>query len=648
MPAKAQIIGELGQNQLLLPELVGHALAANDRVKLCLSLLQAAESHANHPEQPVPTLFAGQTTAGLGDADIERSVRESRLQPDGSLQVPGAARLRGMIVEDVSTMQAPLALAGLPDAEAMAARERALNANLPDFAEDRVPAGVVDAITSADRRRGDSLHLLVMDLHKALNALQGQLATEDVDGARAWRITEEDRPLLRAFMAGVNQTAPLKFDHPGLGTTATRTGGHLVIQNDIGTTDAHVLVLQIAGLTAALTCTDVHSARLEFFQSLFKPFAVRWDGTTTRHSDRLVEEANYYLCVGRFEAANAEALERYLTFLGSRIVFLIDWNRARKCLRGFLRKEDVVPLLKWAADQNLGHRGFLALGGERLLYEAIEFAHQTPLRYGESLHEAIGPEVAVEYLRFVLRATAEGLLQCRSERFIRDEIKAELAGCFHSAMENLLAIAANHAALVFELATAVRDGLSAYGEPGCAEHLARTAQRARKWEQEADALVSRTRSLVQQSHKPGVYLALLRESDDTADALEEAAFLLTLLPKVAPAGPLLEPVQALATLLVGGAQEMVKLIESASHVHREGAREDMQDFLEAVDRIVGIEHETDAAQRAMMGALILEAPDFRALQLLLFLANALEEAADALLRSALMLRDHLLNDVVTG
>jgi uncharacterized protein Yka (UPF0111/DUF47 family) len=635
VPAKTQIIGELGQAELLLPESLERALAANDRIKLCFSLLQAAESHANHPEQPIPSLFAG-----IGDAEIERSIPESRLQPDGSLHLPGAARLRAKILNDVSTMRAPLPLAEFAETEAMATREQALTANLPDFTGDCVPAGIVDAITSADRRRGDSLHLLVMDLHKALNAIQEQLATEDVDGARAWRITAEDRPL--------NQTAQLKFDHPGLATTATRTGGRLVIQNDIGTTDAHVLVLQIAGMTATLTYTDVHAARLEFFQSLFKPFAVRWDDTSARHSDRLVEEPNYYLSMGRFDAVSQDALERYLTFLGSRIVFLIDWNRARKCLREFLRKDDVVPLLKWAADRNLGHRGFLALGGERLLYEAIEFAQQTPLRYGERLYEAIGPDVAVEFLRFALRATAEGLLQGRSERFIRDEIKAELAGCFHSALENLLSIAASHAALVFELATAVRDGVNFYGEPDCAEHLARNAQRAQKWEQEADALVSRIRSLVQQSHKPGIYLALLRESDDAADALEEAAYLMTLLPKVAPAGKLLEPVQTLAVLLVGGAQEMVKLIEAASHVHREGAREDMQDFLEAVDRMVGIEHETDAAQRAMTSLLILEAPDFRALQLLLFLANALEEAADALLRSALMLRDHLLNDVVTG
>ncbi len=648
MPTKAQIIGELGQATLLLPELIGRALTANDRVKLCFTLLQAAQSHADHPEQPTPALLAGQVMAGLGDADVERSVAGSCRQPDGSLHIPEAARLRSMIFEDVATMVAPLALAESDGAKGMAERERALNALLPTFAEDCVPAGVVDAITSVDRSRRDSLHLLVMDLHKSLNALQGQLATEDIDGAQVWRIAEEDRPLVRAFMAGVNQTGPLKFDHPGLGTTATRTGEHLVIQNDIGTTDAHVLVLQIADLTATLTYTDVHAARLEFFQSLFKPFAVRWEDTTSHHSEHIVEEANYYLCVGRFEAANREALGQYLTFLGSRIVFLIDWNRARKCLREFVRKEDVVPLLKWAADQNLGHRGFLALGGERLLYDAIEFAQQTPLRYGERLYEAIGPDAAVGWLRFVLRATAEGLLQGRSERLIRDEIKAELAGCFHSALENVLAIAADHAALVFELATAVRYGLTVYSESGCSEHLARTAQRAGKWEQEADALVSRIRALVQQSHKPEVYLELLREADDAADALEEAAFLMTLLPKIEPAAPLPEPIRSLATLLVADAQETVKLIEAASHVHREGAREDLQDFLEAVDRIVAIEHETDVTQRTMTSTLILEAADFRALQLLLLLAGAFEEAADALSRSALILRDHLLNDVVTG
>ena len=52
-------------------------------------------------------------------------------------------------------------------------------------------------------------------------------------------------------MAGLNRTAPLKFDHPGLATTATRAGVRLVIQNDIGMTDAHVIVLHVEGLTVS-------------------------------------------------------------------------------------------------------------------------------------------------------------------------------------------------------------------------------------------------------------------------------------------------------------------------------------------------------------------------------------------------------------
>jgi hypothetical protein len=35
------------------------------------------------------------------------------------------------------------------------------------------------------------------------------------------------------------------------------------------------------------------------------------------------------------------------------------------------------------------------------------------------------------------------------------------------------------------------------------------------------------------------------------------------------------------------------MYEAASHVTRVGAREDLQDFLAAVDKIVGIEHDTD-------------------------------------------------------
>jgi uncharacterized protein Yka (UPF0111/DUF47 family) len=141
---------------------------------------------------------------------------------------------------------------------------------------------------------------------------------------------------------------------------------------------------------------------------------------------------------------------------------------------------------------------------------------------------------------------------------------------------------------------------------------------------------------------------LLPEADDIADNLEESAFLLTLLPEHGGPAPLQEALQGLAALDVTGAREWVKCLESAAHVRRGGDREDLQDFLEAVDRVVEIEHETDRAQRLVTAALYREAGDWREMQLVGSIAGTLEQAADSLARCALSLRDHLLGEVMAG
>ena len=92
------------------------------------------------------------------------------------------------------------------------------------------------------------------------------------------------------------------------------------------------------------------------------------------------------------------------------------------------------------------------------------------------------------------------------------------------------------------------------------------------------------------------------------------------------------------------------MIEAASHVTREGAREDLQDFLEAVDRIVA-HRARDGRRRARrhQRAALRAQCDARTLHLLSRLAaRARRGAADALAHAALRLRDHLLNDVMTG
>src|SRR6516164_9660900 len=106
-----------------------------------------------------------------------------------------------------------------------------------------------------------------MDLHKELNRLQSEILTEEIKGAKAYGIVQADRCLVAAFMKGVNRTAPLKFEHPGLATTAARSERTSLIQNDLGTTEAHVLMVRVTETSAVVTHTDIYLQRLRFFQS---------------------------------------------------------------------------------------------------------------------------------------------------------------------------------------------------------------------------------------------------------------------------------------------------------------------------------------------------------------------------------------------
>lgn len=647
MSAKPKMVEHLGEGALLLPGLLDAALVANERLKLCFTLLQAAERHADHQEA-LPDLAADLRGAHI-DPTLGESMVGSRREPGGELYVPGGRRIRELIIADLGAMLAPLEQARVAEAEALGARERMLVAATPPFDEDRVPAGLIAQMTSMHRSGADSdsVHALVVDMHRALNGLQASLAEEELDGAHVWRIVETDRPIVRAFMSGLNRTAPLKLSHPGLGTTATRAGGRLIIQNDIGENETHLLVLHVEGMAVTLTYTDVHGPRLAFLQSLLAPLPVEWTAASARTASGALAGSGYLLTVGRFQAADAAALERYLAFLASRIVFLIDWNRARKRLQAFVSKPQAIRLLKWAADRDIGHRGFLEIGGERLVYEAIEFARQTPLRYGERLDETLGADAAFEYLQFVLNEATSGLLQGRSERFIRDEVKAELARRFRTAHVSLLAIGLTHAERVFDLATLVHEGLLRCAESDAPALLERTAARARRWEQDCDGIVAQVRSLTRRNAKFEAYAALMHQADEAADGLEEAAFLMTHLAAAAPPQELLESLRRLASLLVTGAQESVKMFEAASHVSPEGAREDLQDFFAAADRAVAIERSTDTAERSVTSTLLAKVVDARTLFVVSSLGRVLEHAADAFALTAYQLRDHLLNEVAS-
>jgi CHAD domain-containing protein len=647
---KARIVAELGEPELLLPALVNEALAANDRAKYLMTLLQTAREHADQPDLGAPDLKQERLACGVADADLDAVVESSRREGPDTYLIPAARRIHDLLLDEVRRMLAPLSAQpgprggnGRRPAAAYTERLQALLSQAPPLAQDRVPGASIARLTSGQREAGDSLHLLVMDLHRELNRLQEQLATETIDGARVYGVLGEDRPLIAAFMAGVNRTRGLKFEHPGLGTTATRSGARLVLQNDIGMTEAHVLVVHVEVQQVTLTYTDVHIDRLVFFQNLFGRFAVRWQDTVSRRAAGL-REGLYHLCLGTYAARDREDLLAYLTFLGSRLVFLIDWNRARKRLRKFASRRVCLEALRWAADRDCGHMGFLTLGGEQLIFDALQAAGRSALPPGGQLSDFLGPERTAEFLEFTLQTASEGRRAGRSEFLIRDEISAELRHYLETAHQRLLEVAAEHASLVVELAMAARDLVRTGGPPPDPGLVQRAVLRARRWEHRGDELVNRCRA-ARGREDPGPILDLLVTADDIADGVEEAVYRTSLLLADGAAGPP-AVLNDLASLVVQGAQEYLKAVENARHLHRGSPREHVDDFLRAVDRAMTVEHQSDEAHRRVQAAVLSFAGDFKQWHLVHRVADKLEESADAVMRSVLVLRDYILGDVL--
>lgn len=637
MTEKAQIIRELGNKELLLPALINEALSANDRVKYYFTLFQTAKSRADNPDVQFPDLKDERLASGIQDSGLDSAIGQSSKVGE-KYKVPHAAEIYEEIKACVKTMMAPL-----PDPSEFRNRLEVLTSQASAIEGDMILGNSIDDITSV--QQGDSIHMVVMDMHRELNKLQSSIYADSIDGAKIFGISDDsDKLSIKAFMRGINKTARLKFDHPGLGTTATKSGDSLIIQNDIGTTDAHVLVVRVRDLSASTTYTDVHIERLTFFQSLFEQSGVIWSDATSKKNDRF-EGGSYFLTVGSFKGRDHHDLENYLAFLGSRIVFLIDWNRARKRLQTFVKKDDAIMVLKWAADNDLGHMAFLKLGGESLVIDSIEKLPNAQLRYGQKLDDVLGRGNATNFLKFVLKVSTEGMLDGKSELFIRDEIRVELAKYFHGIHENLLEIAKDHAEMVVEISTAARDAVLQLGvhDP---EFFNKTLRRAKIWEKRADDQLNKARQIIRRSSAPLAVERFIGTADDAADSMEEVVFLLTLVTQGDQPG-FYEPLRELAELAHKGSMEYLKSVEGARMVRKAG-REEMNDFLAAVDMTDTIEHQADDAYRKVKAALINEARDFRQLHLFGEIAAKAEQGVDGVRKATMVLRDYVLEEVVAA
>jgi uncharacterized protein Yka (UPF0111/DUF47 family) len=559
---KSQAVASLGQQGLLMPVWIKAALGANDRLKLYLTVLQAALAHAEHPQREALDLSHEMLAAGLSHATWLHELPVGASRVDGLLLVPELDRLVSALHDDLALMARPVLVACTTDQEPHQ-RVHQWQDWLDALHGEQLDKAQLHALTHGQRKNGDSLHLLIMDLHKQINKLAAEMAGEVIDGAHVWHLEDSDRTLVRAFMQGLHRTASLKFDHPGLDTAATRDG------------------------------------------------------------DRLAQT---------------------LTELGARIVFLIDWNRARKRLLNFVSKEGAVAVLTAAAQAEVGHMAWLKAGGEQLIFTAMQGAGVGAFRIGDRLDDVLGDAPAQNLLLEVMRLATQALLRGQPTALVADETRLLLARQVQRRTTEF-DLLDEHAAYCHALAQGVSDAL-AHGHDGLRDAAQELAARAKAWERRADHLVMQARDEAERLPRWQPIARLLAQSDDVADALEEAAFLMTLIADHHQHGwnhEVRQILSRLAQTVLQAVQDHIRALSIARTLGSDSELTDNDAFLGATWAVLRAERQCDELLRHARRILLQEIDDAPSLMLANDLAQTLELASDRLLSAGYGLRDVAFN-----
>lgn len=646
MAIKNKILFDLGEKRIVLPDLLKEGIVANDRVKYYFTLLQNSKIKILNRKDVTKGLLEERERLKISEVVSDAILENCSLIRENTIYMPGVQRILKEIHKCIKTMLKPLELMEQTERfEEYTSRFSLMQGILLSNYNDIINFEVIDSIVSADRSIKDTPHLLVMDLHKELNNLLSLITLESIDGANVFDIKEQNRFIIQSFMKGINRTAKLKFDHPGLGTTATQIGDKIVIQNDIGETDAHVIVISIEGNIINLTYTDIHFNRAIFFQNLLDKFAINWNSAITKENGKF-ESSIYYIINGSYSAKNKDDLRDFLEFLGSKIVFIIDWNRARKKLQRFISKKRTIELLKWAADNEIGHMAFLVLGGEKIIYEALSTLSTSSNIIKGKLEEILGDENSFEALKTVLSVTSDGLLRNKSQTIIYDEIKADLSKYLKGMEELFIDYISEIACYIYDLASMIRDSLLLVNSPHFIETINKNSEIAKILERDADNVVIRVRKLVEKNQQFTFFSKLAVLVDDVADYLEESAFHLTLLQEKFVVMEAFTYLQELSDNVVYASMELIKIIEILTDIKSKSLRDDLSEFLESIQFIRTIEQKTDVIDRTIKKILISKCNDFKEYLPISEVSYRLERSGDSFMYVAEMLYNYIMSEII--
>lgn len=78
MVAKVEVVKKLGERAVLLPALIEEALAANDRLKIRLTMLQEAGAQASEPSRSAPSMEREIRSVGLDSPAFSAAISGAR------------------------------------------------------------------------------------------------------------------------------------------------------------------------------------------------------------------------------------------------------------------------------------------------------------------------------------------------------------------------------------------------------------------------------------------------------------------------------------------------------------------------------------------------------------------------------------------
>ena len=348
-----------------------------------------------------------------------------------------------------------------------------------------------------------------------------------------------------------------------------------------------------------VTYTDVHRARAKFFAGLLRDFPVQWSGLDRKSVGRPCRRRRF---LSRSPAVipcdDAESRDAFLEAIGASLVFLIDWNKARKVLRDIgVANADAVAILDWAARHRVGHRGFLELGGSESRGAAVRHAAPARIGFGEQLDRALGRDGGGRFSQdgaadFAPRRCWQG----SSVRLARDRIEAELVRHLAARRHTLLAIVIRQAGLAREIAAGIAQFIAERQAAPCPSIARRWRSARSRIEEKADRIVIEARSEIARFGADRGIERLVNPIEETIDELEQAAFIASLVP-AEPAAELLDPLAELCAAVVAGT-EAAAIGAAAAAEMPDGQRVDSEDALAAVGRLIEAEHNADAAERS--------------------------------------------------